>query len=58
MDRFLRFVMFYVKYIWVHLDTFGLGQVMFEYDLYPIYFPLLLTNFIYIKSFFIAIIIK
>ena len=32
------------------------GQVMCEYDLYPIYFLLLLTNFIYMKSFFITII--
>ena len=31
---------------------------MFEYNLYPIYILLLLTNFIYIKSFFITIIIK
>ena len=28
---------------------------MFEYNLYPIYFLLLLTNFIYIKSFFINV---
>ena len=36
----------------------GFGQVMFEYNLYPIYFLLLLTKMIYVKSFFIAIIIK
>ena len=35
-----------------------LGQVMFEYILYPIYFLILLTNFIYITSFFITITIK
>ena len=35
-----------------------LGQVIFEYILYPIYFLLLPTSFIYIKSFFITITIK
>ena len=40
----------------VHSVEFG--QVMFKYNLYPIHVLLLLTNLIYIKSFYIAIIIK
>ena len=35
-----------------------MGQVIFKYILYPIYFLLLLTSYIYIKSFFITITIK
>ena len=35
-----------------------MGQVIFKYILYSIYFLLLLTNYIYIKSFFITITIK
>ena len=36
----------------------GFRQEMFEYNLYSIYIILLLTNFIYIKSFFITVIIQ
>ena len=39
-------------------NIFLLGQVIFRYLLYPIYFLLLPTSFIYIKSFFITITIK
>ena len=35
-----------------------MGQVIFKYILFPIYFLLLLTSYIYIKSFFITITIK
>ena len=35
-----------------------MGQVIFKYILYPICFLLLLTSYIYIKSFFITITIK
>ena len=35
-----------------------LGQVIFEYILYPIYFIILLISFFYIRSFFIVITIK
>ena len=28
----------------------GFGQIVFEYNFYPIYFFLLLTNFIYIRD--------
>ena len=35
-----------------------MGQLIFEYILYPICFLLLQTSFIYIKSFFITIAIK
>ena len=39
-------------------SSVGLEQVICEYDLYPIYFLLLVTNFNFVKSFFVTIIIK
>ena len=54
MSKFLRNEDLFQYFPW-HLL---LGQVIFEYILYPIYFLLLPISFIYLKSFFITITIK
>ena len=44
-SNFLRCVMFSIECIFHVASSIGFGQVMFEYNLYLVFFLLLLTNF-------------